>query len=298
MAQNKGTTCGVLPLVEMRSALFGRFLVSLPFVNYGGILADTPECEAALAAAAVELAAATKAHHVELRQSFAAANCREAGWKLRRHKAALVVRLKTDPAAHWSELSSRLRGKVRKAEKSGAAFSVERSEALSDFYRVFSLNMRDLGTPVYSPAFFHNIFHFAKDAAVLLVRRAGRPVAAAIALRRAESVELPWICSDYSQSSFNVNEFLYWSAIQWGCQSGAKELDLGRSSVDAGTYRIKIQWNPEVRPMYWYYWLAAGATPPELNPNNPKYALAIRCWKKLPVSLANRFGPWIVRNIP
>jgi serine/alanine adding enzyme len=35
-----------------------------------------------------------------------------------------------------------------------------------------------------------------------------------------------------------------------------------------------------------------------LSPNNPKYALAVRCWKKMPLALANRVGPWIVRNIP
>jgi hypothetical protein len=31
---------GVLPLVVMSSRLFGRFAVSVPFVNYGGVLAD------------------------------------------------------------------------------------------------------------------------------------------------------------------------------------------------------------------------------------------------------------------
>jgi serine/alanine adding enzyme len=298
MVRNDGATRGVLPLVEMQTPLFGHFFVSLPFLNYGGILADTPECEAALAAAAADLAKMRGARHIELRQSFAAASWTEPGWKLRQHKVALVVPLNADPATHWSDLSSRLRGKVRKAEKCGATFSAGKTEALDDFYRVFGVNMRDLGTPVYSPAFFQNVLRFAKDAAVLLVRRAGRAVAGAIALRRGESLELPWICSDYSHSSFNVNEFLYWNAIRWAFKSGARELDLGRSSMDAGTYRFKKQWNPEVRTLFWYYWLASGIELPELSPNNPKYALAIRCWKKMPVSLANRVGPWIVRNIP
>jgi FemAB-related protein (PEP-CTERM system-associated) len=298
MAQDDGKTRGVLPLVEMKSSLFGHFFVSLPFLDCGGILADTPEHEAALATAAADLAAKRGAHHIELRQSFAAVRCAEAGWKLRQHKAALVIPLSVDPDTHWSGLSSRLRGKVRKAEKSGATFSVGTAEELNDFYRVFGLNMRDLGTPVYSPAFFQNVLRFAKDAAVLLVRHEGRPAAAAIALRRGERVELPWICSDYSQSSFSANEYLYWNAIQWACRSGARELDLGRCSIDGGTFRFKMQWNPKVRPLFWYYWLASGIELPELSANNPKYALAVRCWKKVPLALANRVGPWIVRNIP
>jgi len=298
MAQDDGKTRGVLPLVEMKSSLFGHFFVSLPFLDYGGILADTPEYEGALATAAADLAAKRGAHHIELRQSFAAASPAEPGWKLRQHKAALVIPLNVDPDTHWSALSSRLRGKVRKAEKSGTTFSVGTAEELDDFYRVFGLNMRDLGTPVYGRAFFQNVLRSAKDAAVLLVRREGRPAAAAIALRRGERVELPWICSDYSQSSFSVNEYLYWNAIQWACRSGVRELDLGRCSIDGGTFRFKIQWNPEVRPLFWYYWLASGSELPELSANNPKYALAVRCWKKMPLALANRVGPWIVRNIP
>jgi serine/alanine adding enzyme len=295
MARDDGKTRGVLPLVEMKSLLFGHFFVSLPFFDYGGILADTPEYEAALANAAADLAAKRGAHHVELRQSFAAAEPR---WKLRQHKAALVIELNANPDTQWSALSSRLRGKVRKAEKSGATFSVGAAEALDEFYRVFCLNMRDLGTPVYSPVFFQNVLRTAKDATILLVRRGGRPAAGAIALRLGERVELPWISSDYSQSSFNVNEYLYWNAIQWACRTGVHELNLGRCLIDGGTFRFKIQWNPKVRPLFWYYWLASGIEVPELSANNPKYALAVRCWKTMPLAVANRVGPWIVRNIP
>jgi serine/alanine adding enzyme len=298
MVRSHGETRGVLPLIEIQSLAFGHFFVSLPFLDYGGILADTPEYEAALAAAAADLALVRGARHVELRQSFAAAGLTESGWKLRQHKAALVIPLKAAPAAHWSNLSSRLRGKVRKAEKSGATFSVGRAEALDDFYHVFAVNMRDLGTPVYSRTLFQNVIRFDNNATVLLVRRAGQAVAGAIALRRKESVELPWICSDYAQAGFNVNEFLYWNIIKWACQSGAREVNLGRCSIDSGTYRFKIQWNPEARPLYWYYWLGSGVELPEFSPNHPKYALAIHCWQKMPVSLANRVGPWIVRNIP
>jgi serine/alanine adding enzyme len=298
MAQDDGTTRGVLPLVEIKSSLFGHFFVSLPFLDYGGILADTPQHEMALATAAADLASKRGAHHIELRQSFAAAIGAEVGWKLRQHKAALVIPLNVDPDTHWSGLNSRLRGKVRKAEKSGAEFSVGTADELDDFYRVFSLNMRDLGTPVYSAAFFQHVLRFAKDAVVLLVRREGRPAAGAIALRRGELVQLPWICSDYSRSAFNVNEYLYWNAIQWACRSGARELDLGRCSIDGGVFRFKMQWNPKARPLFWYYWQPAGIELPELSPNNPKYALAIRCWKKMPLAFANWLGPWIVRNIP
>jgi serine/alanine adding enzyme len=298
IARHGGSTRGVLPLIEMHSLLFGHFFVSMPFLDGGGIVADAPECETALALAAADLAEKRGALHIELRQSSAAESLTKAGWRLRQHKAALVIPLDAGLEMQWSGLTSRLRGKVRKAEKSGVTFSVGEAGALDDFYRVFCVNMRDLGTPVYSRTFFENILRLANDVSVLVAHREGLPVAGAIAIRHGQAVELPWICSDYSQSSFYGNECLYWNAIRWAYKSGARELNLGRCSIDAGTYRFKMQWNPQVHPLFWYYWTAPGCELPELHPSNPKYAFAIRCWKKMPVALANRVGPPIVRNIP
>lgn len=298
MARDGSRVCGVLPLIEMRSALFGHFIVSLPFFNYGGILADSPEAGCELARAAIARARGSRASHIELRQLFARPELTD-GWSLRQHKAALVIPLAADPKPHWDGLSSRLRGKVRKAEKNGAEFVVGRAELLPEFYSLFALNMRDLGTPVYSPALFENVLRACGEAAnVLLIRRAGKPTAAAIALRKGHQIELPWICQNYAESSFNSNEFLYWKSLEWSCAQGAKELDLGRSSIDAGTYRFKIQWNPDVRTLNWYTWTASGVPAPQLTPDSPKYALAVRCWQKLPLAVANLIGPAIVRNIP
>jgi serine/alanine adding enzyme len=289
---------GVLPLIEMNSRLFGHFLVSLPFLNYGGIVADTPAAESALAAAAVKLAMEVRASHIELRQSLPSLDSLT-GWTLREHKTALVVPLAQETSAHWDGLSSRLRGKVRKAAKNGAEFSEGGIELLGEFYHLYALNMRDLGTPVYTRSFFANVMNtFHAKARILLVGREGKPAAALIALRDGNRIDTPWICQDYRQSSFNVNEFLYWETIQWACAAGATELDFGRSSINAGTYNFKMQWNPEARGLSWYYWTPAGASAPQLNPDNPKYALAVKWWKKLPLGIANVIGPHIVRNIP
>jgi hypothetical protein len=46
LVARRGPVVGVLPLVEIRSALFGRTLTSLPFVNFGGVLAETDEIRA------------------------------------------------------------------------------------------------------------------------------------------------------------------------------------------------------------------------------------------------------------
>ena len=62
-----GELRGLLPLVQQSSRLFGRYLTSLPFFNYGGVLADGPDSLAALVAEAAVLGAQRGARHVELR---------------------------------------------------------------------------------------------------------------------------------------------------------------------------------------------------------------------------------------
>ncbi len=293
-ARSDGRVTGILPLVRLETLLFGRFLVSLPFVTYGGMLAEDPRSAAALASAAVELARSCRARHIELRQREEAA----IGWDCRRHKVSLAVRLPERVEQAWSALSSRLRGKVRKAERSGAAFAALGPEGLPGFYAVFARNMRDLGTPVYPRRFFQSIAqNFPEALCLFQVTREGRVAAAAFGLRCGEELQLPWICSDYRYSKDYLNEFLYWSVLAWAHGQGLRVVDFGRSTAGSGGHRFKLQWNPEERRLPWYYWSPNGAAP-RADPQNPRYRLAVRCWRHLPLAVANRLGPPIVRGLP
>jgi len=80
---------GVLPLVFLSSRLFGRLLVSMPYVNYGGLLADTVEAQDALLKAAVDLAKQQGAAHIELRQSEVLG----LGWPSKQHKVSMRLEL-------------------------------------------------------------------------------------------------------------------------------------------------------------------------------------------------------------
>ena len=67
IARGEGRIVGVLPLVLIKGIFFGRSLTSLPFFNYGGVLADSGDAGRALVEAAGELAKANGCRHVELR---------------------------------------------------------------------------------------------------------------------------------------------------------------------------------------------------------------------------------------
>ena len=286
---------GILPLVLVAGPLFGRFLVSLPFVNYGGLLADDAESAAALLEEARVLMMRLRARSVELRHTG------EPRLELPAlgHKASLVLSLPGDPDLLWNGLKDKVRNQVRKARKNGLETVEGHAELLDDFYRVFCVNMRALGTPVYGRIFFERILARLPEATrVLAVRQNGRCLAAGMLYRHRDRLEMPWASSLPESRPLCANVLLYWQALRRACQSGCRTFDFGRSSPDSGPWRFKRQWGAEPLPLSWEYLLAPGMAPPDLNTRNPRFQAAISLWKRLPLAVANTLGPRIVRCIP
>ncbi len=291
-----GALCGVLPVVRLRSRLFGDFGVSLPFVNYGGALARTQGTRAALMEAASEHAGRAGMSHVEFRDREPL----DASWPAVRTDKVIMSRpLPSDGESLWHELTTKQRTRIRRAQKhEGISVYRGREDALDDFYRVFARNMRDLGTPVYGCALFRAALARFPQAFIVVVRHHGRPVAAGFLCGHRDRLEIPWASSLREYNAWGVNMLLYWRCLELATERGYREFDFGRSSVDSGTYRFKQQWGASPSPCYWHYWLAPGRDMPGLTPDNPRFRWAIGAWQRLPLALANRLGPPIVKNLP
>jgi serine/alanine adding enzyme len=292
IARNAGAIAGVLPLVAVRSVLFGRLLTSLPFVNYGGVVADSDEVGHALVDRAAAIAREGGYRHVELRhvdQRFAGLPCRQ-------HKVAMRLALAD---GMWDRLDRKVRNQIRKAEKSGLAAEHGGADLLDDFYRVFARNMRDLGTPVHAKRFFGEVLSALPDRArVVVVRLDGTPVAAALTLRTGPGTEVPWASSVKPYNHLCPNHLLYWEAINAAVAEGCTTFDFGRSTPGEGTYKFKEQWGAEPVPLHWEYAYLRDGAVPDQGPANPRFRLAIDAWQRLPLWVANAVGPRIVRSIP
>src|SRR5713101_3158471 len=110
-ARRNGRVAGVVPLVEIKSLLFGRMMTSLPFVNYGGVLAESDAAARVLVDAAAGIARARGCKHVELRHTdrrFFDLPCKQ-------HKVTMRLHLQ---AGMWDRLDRKVRNQIRKAEKS------------------------------------------------------------------------------------------------------------------------------------------------------------------------------------
>jgi FemAB-related protein (PEP-CTERM system-associated) len=285
---------GVLPTVFLDSWLFGRALVSLPFLNYGGVLADDDHGARALLDAAIAAARERRCRHVELRhfhQQFADLPCK-------RHKVTMRLPLR-QPSGLWENLDRKARNQVRKAQKSGLTYREGGAELLESFYAVFARNMRDLGTPVYSPRLFAEVLGtFPDRARIHVVTFGSTPVAAGLTFETRGTVEIPWASSVRDFNAMCPNHLLYWSMLDGASARGCFTFDFGRSTPQEGTYKFKERWGAQPVPLCWEYGLLIGRELPNSSPTNPKYRLAIAIWKKLPLSVANRIGPSIVRAIP
>ncbi len=234
-------TLGMLPLAHMQSALFGKFLVALPYLNVGGPLATHQNVARELIARAVELADELDVKHLELRNELRLVH------PAFNHELTEKVHMRLNlPAAAdklWSRLGPKVRNQIRKAEKEGLSYSWGQWELLAEFYDVFSRNMRNLGTPVFSRRLFAGIVtHLADSAEFCVVRGRGRVLAAALVVHGAGVSEVPSASSLRQFKHLNANMLLYWQLLSRAIEHGQQTFDFGRSSEGSNTHRFKAQW--------------------------------------------------------
>jgi FemAB-related protein (PEP-CTERM system-associated) len=293
----------ILPLVAIRSRLFGSFLVSLPYLNTGGVIfgraCSTEEqetCGRILVDQAVELADDLRVRFLELRNerplthpSLSQSNSSKVHMRLPLPETADEL---------WSGFSPKVRNQIRKGQKNELSVHWGGSELLDEFYLIFSRNMRDLGTPVYGTALFREILgHFSERAELCVVRHHETPFAAALLLHGYGVSEVPSASSLRQHNSSNANMLLYWHLLERSIQRGQRLFDFGRSSPDSGTYRFKQQWGAQPVTAIWQYYLRQGS-PQDMRPSNKRFQPLIRLWQHLPVRVARWLGPMIVRGIP
>jgi FemAB-related protein (PEP-CTERM system-associated) len=291
-----GDIDGVLPLARLRSRMFGDFLVSLPYVNYAGPNASNVESEQRLVDAAVDLAAQQNVNHLELRTEASSE-----GSRLRVRAAKVSMRLSLPPTvdALWHDFPTKLRTKIRRVQQENLTVRMGGAELLDAFYHVFSINMRDLGTPVYGQRFFQIVLeHLGEAVRIGVVYFDDEPIAAGFLVGFRDVVEIPWGSSLRRFNHLRANLLLYWHLLQFSCEQGYRTFDFGRSSPDSGPYQFKAQWDATPVPLHWQYWVRGNAPLPNINPQNPRYRLAVRVWQRLPVPVTKMLGPSIVRNIP
>lgn len=295
-AWQEGGIVGALPLMLVRGPLFGRFLVSLPYLNSAGVQAVSAEAATRLIDAAVELADRHGVRYLELRHETPSTHPR-LGEALT-SKVHMRLALPTATEQLWRRLQPKVRNQIRKGQKFELSITWGRHELLDAFYDIFSRNMRDLGTPVFGKRLFSAILNcFPDEAELCVVRRQQTPLAVALLTHGAGVTDVQNASSLRRHNHTNANMLMYWHLLERAIERGQSVFDFGRSTRDSNTYRFKKQWGAEPVPAVWQYYVRQGSAE-AMRRDNGRYDTLIRWWSRLPLSVTRIAGPWIVRGIP
>lgn len=293
IAERDGSIVGVLPLVQMKTRLFGNTLVSTPFCVYGGPLATDLETQTALTAHAETLRARTGASAVELRYRDPV----ESHW-LTRPDLYVTFRkpITANDDTNMKAIPRKQRAMVRKGMQNGLV-SVANQD-VDTLHGVYAESVRNLGTPVFSRRYFRILLDVFRDCAdVVTVTHEGAPIASVLNFYDRDEVLPYYGGGTQAARGLAGNDFMYWEVMRRAASRGYRMFDFGRSKVGTGAMAFKHNWGFEPAPLHYRYSLAPGATIPEHNPLNPKYRLFIAAWKRLPLPVANLIGPPIVRGL-
>ena len=293
-AERDGVIEGVLPLAEVKSRLFGHAVTSLPFAVYGGVAALNDEAAAALEAEAEAIAKGQGAEHLEYRYL---GPTRHADWPRQDLYVTFRKEILPDEEANMLAIPRKQRAMVRKGIKNELRAEID--SGVDRFFALYADNVHRHGTPAMPKKYFQALLdEFGPDAEVLTVTAPdGRPLSTVLTFYFRDEVLPYYAGDDEAARDLAANDFKYWELMRRACARGLKVFDYGRSKQGTGPYAFKKNWGFEPQPLSYEYRLFKRDSIPQNNPNNPKYQLMIKAWRKLPIGFANWLGPFIVKNL-
>ena len=292
-AEQDGRVSGVLPLAHVRSWLFGSALTSLPFAVYGGVVADDAASAALLEAEADRLARTLRVPHLELRQT----ERRHPDWPEQELYVTFRKTLLADDDANLNAIPRKQRAMVRKGIKNGLVAQID--DDVERFFALYADNVHRHGTPALPKRYFERLrAEFGAACEVLTVADAsGRPVSSVLSFYFRDEV-LPYYAGDAEAArELAANDFKYWELMRHARARGCTVFDYGRSKRGTGSFAFKKNWGFEPTPLHYEYRLYRRETVPQNNPSNAKFKLLIEAWRRLPIGVANRLGPYLVRSL-
>jgi len=295
-AERDGRIVGVLPLVHVKSPLFGNRLISTAFTIGGGVAALDPEAHAALDAEALRLMDHLGVDGLEIRRPPQPHD--GDGWTSKENIYANFSRpIAASEEDCLKQIPRKQRAVVRKAVDANL-LADGLDTGPGRFFPLYAYSMRNMGTPVFGQRFFEALMtEFAGDCDCLTVTHQGVAIASVLNFYFRASV-MPYYTGCLPQArDLGANDFMYWRLMRQAHDRGFTTFDFGRSKLGTGPFSFKKNWGFEPQPILHEYRMKGGGEPSEINPLNPKYALFIKAWKHLPLGVANILGPHVVRHI-
>ncbi|RKF23584.1 FemAB family PEP-CTERM system-associated protein [Altericroceibacterium spongiae] len=292
LLERNGEVAAWLPVSEVHSPIFGRMLASSGFAVGGGVLGK--EADAIILCRAAEiLAERLSCPTIELRGGTAPKN-----WSWRRESHCGFVRLlATDNEAQLMAIPRKQRAEIRKSLKIDLQITIgTEEEDRAAHYAVYAESVHNLGTPVFPRSLFDAMLA-RLDSDVLTVWHEGVPVASVLSFYHDGAVMPYWGGGTYAARRLRANDRMYFELMCHARERGCERFDFGRSKTQSGPYFFKRNWGFEPQSLAYASWTAPGEKARNADPTSKRHAARIALWKKLPLPIANRLGPWIARGL-
>ena len=284
---------GILPLFLIKSFLFGKFLVSVPFAERGGPLADSEQVCLDLVQEAQRILRDHDLDYLEMRNKHPLPEL---------PAKDLYFGFQREILPEIDDNLKAIPRKSRRMVRQGIKNNLQAStgnQLLPQFYSLLSRNFRMLGTPIFPYSWFENLVQaFGSQALVLMVQdQEGSYIAGVLTFFYGDKV-LPYYAGSLLEArKLAPNDFMYWKLMELGWQWGYKVFDFGRSKKETGSYRFKTHWGFEPSPLSYQYVLHKKQDLPDINPSNPKFRTMIKLWSKMPLGLTQILGPRISKYL-
>ncbi len=286
----------VVSLAKVNSKIFSNRLISLPFADYGNIIAKGDAN--VLAKKIIDCAIKEKVNYVEIRTPADSVGVllEKNGFEKRNDYVTFKLDI-TNPTLVLKNAEKRTRNDITKSQKAGFELcSVENEVDIEAFYKIYAATMKNLGSPPQSLKFFKKMKEIlGENCQIYLAKLNGKPVAGAVFLPYNNEVHYAYSCYLREVASLRAVEFLIWNAIVNFSKQGFEKFDFGRTRYNSGVFTYKKGWGgAETQMPYYYYFLKEKIE----QRDEVKYKKLSQIWAKiLPTPIANTIGPWLIKQI-
>lgn len=287
--------CALIPLIHVKSMLFGNSLVSVAFATNGGPLFDNGDALRVLDEECRKLTEKLNADYLECRNMDAVHD----DWPVKKDMYSTFRKeLSADNEENMLAIPRKQRAMVRK----GIKFDLK--AVIDDFpdrlFAMYSESVRNLGSPVFPKKLFYCLKQeYGENCEILTIETdQGKAVSSVMTFYFRDEVVPYYGGGTFEARGLAANDFMYWSLMERAASvRHCRIFDFGRSKNGTGAFSFKKNWGFEPKPLNYEFILKNGAEMPDINPLNPKYQLMIKVWKKLPLPLANIVGPLISKYL-
>jgi FemAB-related protein (PEP-CTERM system-associated) len=288
-----GEITGILPLIFIKSRIFGNKLLSLPYAPYGGICCDNQDSADALLQNAIKVAQELSAPHLEIRGVNTPHAPSDFGIMEGYFTFLLDI---SDIDSLWKNLAPSVKRKIKKASGNTLIFKSRSDPESSDaFYTLYEDTMKKLGTPAHSIRFFNNIMKtFPRNISINTIEFDEKTIASLFLIQFKDTVISAWGMSLSEYVKYAPNNLIYWNSIKESCESGYHTFDFGRSLENSGSFNFKKYWGTQQIPLTYLYY------PGNLNLKPPQeaYHTYAKIWNVIPQSVTRIIGPSLRKYIP